>query len=89
VGHPLTKPAIALEDAGDGTTVWVSWNGATQVARWQVLGGDDAEQLRPLASGAKGGFETAIRLPTRPRYVAARALDAKGAVLATSQVRGS
>ena len=80
VGTPTTKPAIAV----DGRKVYASWNGATKVARWQVVGGDDAEHLKPVLSAAKSGFETAIHLPSSPKVVAVRALAADGSVLATS-----
>src|SRR5581483_3965221 len=83
VGTPATEPAIAV----DGQTVYVSWNGATQVARWQVVGGPDAQHLAPVVTAAKGGFETAIRLPSAPPFVAVRALAADGSVLATSPPR--
>ena len=39
--------------------VYASWNGATEVARWQVLAGD-ADALRGVASRRRDGFETAI-----------------------------
>ena len=41
-------------------TVWASWNGATEVARWEVLGGDSPDALVPLASAPRRGFETAL-----------------------------
>jgi hypothetical protein len=37
-----------------------------------------------VASGPRSGFETRLRAPGRPRYVAARARDAAGRVLSTS-----
>ena len=56
------RPATAPRAAPDGTTVWASWNGATEVARWRVLGGDSASALKPLTTARKRGFETAIEL---------------------------
>jgi hypothetical protein len=73
-------PAVALS----GSTVAVSWNGATNVASWRVLGGSSASTLAPLASATKAGFQTTISLPSSATYVAVQALDASGAVLATS-----
>jgi hypothetical protein len=73
-------PAVAVS----GSTVAVSWNGATNVASWRVLGGASASALAPLASAAKAGFQTTISLPSGAAYVAVQALDAGGAVLATS-----
>jgi hypothetical protein len=84
VGRPTAKPAITVE----GKTVYASWNGATQVARWQVVGGRDEQHLSPVVSAAKSGFETAIRLRSKPKVIAVRALAADGSVLATSAASG-
>jgi hypothetical protein len=85
VGRPTTRPALAV----DGKTVYASWNGATQVARWQVVGGRDARHLSVLRSAAKDGFETAIRVDRPPKVIGVRALDPSGAVLGTSPLRRS
>jgi hypothetical protein len=73
------------EDADGGAErraldVAVSWNGATEVATWRVLAGDDADQLEPVAEAGKDGFETTIRIE-RAAVVAVEALDATGEVL--------
>jgi hypothetical protein len=64
--------------------VYASWNGATQVAAWKILGGPDAATLRPVASSARAGFETAIPAPPGEREFEVQALDASGRVLGTS-----
>jgi Arylsulfotransferase (ASST) len=84
-GMPVTKPSVAAQTSGRTTTVYASWNGATQVARWQVLGGGSAGALKPVASGRKTAFETGIRLPHGEAYVAVQALDSHGHVLGTSK----
>jgi Arylsulfotransferase (ASST) len=83
-GLPATPPDVAAQRRGDRVAVWASWNGATEVARWEVLGGDARDALVPLASAPRRGFETVLSAPGRPRYVAVRALDAAGKVLGTS-----
>jgi hypothetical protein len=84
-GRPAEQPAVALEAAGGGaTTVYASWNGATDVAVWVVLGGDTASELAPLGSRPWAGFETAIVVPGRPALMAVRALDGSGATLTQS-----
>jgi hypothetical protein len=83
-GQPDTKPAVAAGRRGDGVTVWASWNGATDVARWQVLAGPRAGRLAPVSSAARHGFETAIGVPDADPVVAVRALDGAGHTLATS-----
>jgi hypothetical protein len=86
IGRPADAPVLAVTGGSGGTvTVYASWNGATTVTGWRVLEGSSPSQLEPVATGAKGGFETALSAPARARYVAAQALDATGAVLGTSR----
>jgi Arylsulfotransferase (ASST) len=84
-GRPATPPDVAAQRRGDRVAVWASWNGATEVARWEVLGGESRDALTVVASGPRRGFETAFSAPGRHRYVAVRAVDAAGAVLGTSR----
>ncbi len=79
-GQAPGVPAVAVS----GSSVAVSWNGATNVASWQVLGGASATALAPVAKAAKAGFQTTISVPAGSAYVAVQALDSSGAVLATS-----
>jgi hypothetical protein len=72
---PRTRPDVVVQNGA----VYVSWNGATDVARWQVLAGGSV-----VASARKTGFETRIALPSSASTVTVRALNAKGHVLATS-----
>jgi hypothetical protein len=83
-GTPAAAPAVAVLPGTAGVTVAASWNGATGVATWRVLGGPGPGSLTPLASAPRRGFETQIALPAAPRYVAVQALDGAGAVMATS-----
>lgn len=88
-GEPLERPAIAVRrGAGDRLTAWTSWNGATEVRRWELLAGDgdDADDLDPIATVPRDGFETAIRARTGAARVAVRALDADGELLGVSRV---
>jgi len=80
---PAAPPTIAY-DGGRTPTVYASWNGATNVSYWRVLGGASPTALRPLATTRKTWFETWVRLPSAPRYVVAQALDAHHHVLGTS-----
>ncbi len=84
-GAPSEPPAIAASPAGAHVTVYASWNGDTRTASWRVLAGPTAQQLTPVASAAREGFETAIAVPVAEGYVAVQALDASGAVLGTSR----
>jgi hypothetical protein len=86
VGRPAEPPALAVEPDGDGRYVaHASWNGATEVVRWQVLAGVDAQHLRPVAERGRTGFETALRVETDEPVLQVRALNARGAVLGSSR----
>jgi hypothetical protein len=84
-GSPSEPPAIAATSAGGHVTVYASWNGDTRTTSWQVLAGPTAQQLTPVASAARDGFETAIATPVAEAYVAVQALGPTGAVLGTSR----
>jgi hypothetical protein len=84
-GRPADDPALAATRAEDGrVTAYASWNGATEVARWQLVAGPDAERMHPVATVPKTGFETALTARTAEPFVRVRALDAGGTVLGTS-----
>ncbi len=85
VGTPVDVPAVATHRAGDGVTVYASWNGATEIRSWQVAAGATPSTLIPGRTVARRGFETAIPAPGSARYVAIRALGTDGAVLGTSR----
>ncbi len=86
VGTPKDRPAIAVETgAGNDLTVYVSWNGATEVATWRVLAGPRPDELREIASAPRSGFETAIPVQTAEPYIAIQAEDGSGNVLRASK----
>ncbi len=84
VGEPLTDPAGAARQAGGSTTVYASWNGATELASWRVLAGAGAK-MTAVASAAKSGFETAIAVPSGYGSFELQALDAHGRVIGASR----
>ena len=86
-GYPLSPPDAVI----DGSQVQVSWNGATEVAKWQLLGGPSRDALREIGGPvAKRGFETSIAVPPGTRVVAVQALDAYGKPLSNGRaVAGS
>jgi hypothetical protein len=89
-GAPPQPPRLAVRaGAHGGLVAYASWNGATEVAQWQLLGGPSTQALAPIATAAKSGFETAIPTSTSPRYLAVQALDAQGRVLAVSSTTRS
>ena len=80
-GRPGGRPAIAVA----GQDVYASWNGATEIARWQLLAGSAPETLRPSATVPKSGFESRLTAARDASYVAVRALARNGSVLGTSR----
>ncbi|OJJ42525.1 hypothetical protein ASPZODRAFT_76544 [Penicilliopsis zonata CBS 506.65] len=91
VGRPRTSPSAAV--AGDN--VYVSWNGATEVATWQLevwdgehLDGEQEMAFQPVNQAPRDGFETEIELPAEvhDRFVRVAALDAAGEVLGRTPI---
>ena len=66
------------------TTVYASWNGATQVVSWRVLAGSTSQDLVLATTASKVGFETAIAVSSRYRTFRVQALDARGRVIGAS-----
>jgi hypothetical protein len=88
VGRPFTTPRVGVARLhGGGMNVYASWNGATEIASWEVLAGSAPNALAPVRSFPKTSFETRIPVTGTARYVAVRARDAAGAVLGTSPAR--
>jgi Arylsulfotransferase (ASST) len=84
-GVPLTPPSLANQPQANGDVdVWASWNGATGVGSWRVLGGRTPGSLHPFATGHMTGFETKLVIQSEPRYVAVQALGFQGHVIHTS-----
>jgi hypothetical protein len=82
---PRTLPAAAARrQSASRVSVYASWNGATTVARWQVLAGPAGGSLSPVGSAPSRGFETRIPVSSSANTFAVRALDSQGNVLATS-----
>jgi hypothetical protein len=85
-GTPSTAPALAVRQSrrtGE-SALFVSWNGSTEVAHWQLRAGTTARALRPVLAVARAGFETSVPLGSASGYVAFAALDSTGRELATT-----
>jgi hypothetical protein len=72
VGHPTDRPRVVAR----GKRVYVSWNGATEVRTWRIVGGPEF---------AKRGFESSVTLSRMPKPLVVQALDASGRVLGSSR----
>ena len=82
---PTTSPTASVMLAGDGSsTVHAFWNGATDVASWEVMGGSAGGPLSIIASAPWNGLDTVIPVPGSPGAVEVVALNAAGTVVGTS-----
>ncbi len=86
-GEPTQPPRLVVRAGSHGGVVaYASWNGATAVTQWGLLGGASPHTLSPLAAAPRSGFETTITSPSAPRFLVVQALGAQGQVLSTSTV---
>jgi arylsulfotransferase ASST len=86
--QPPTLPALTVGPGIAGsTTLWESWNGATDVAAWRVLAGSSPAALQPIARYAKYRFESSLTPGIGDADYEVQALSYAGQVLATSPVR--
>jgi hypothetical protein len=84
-GRPSVPPAAVYRYRHGQGTVYVSWNGATEVASWRLESGPRAGALRAGSAVGRKGFETALRTTPGDKYARAVALDASGHVLGRSK----
>ena len=87
VGKPDTDPTATVErTAKNRLTAEATWNGATQVAAWLLLGGKHASNLKQLDQVPWNGLHTEldVRGAKNIAYVRAVALDANGRTIGRS-----
>jgi hypothetical protein len=59
VGNPQTTPMLIAKNEAPGmTSLYYSWNGATEITAFEVYGGEEPDQLMLLETQEKTGFET-------------------------------
>jgi hypothetical protein len=81
-GRPDGDPTVSVGGGkGEKVTLYASWNGATEVAAWQVLAGPGPEELEIVDSVSRHGFETVIEVETAEPFVGVRAQDRSGGAL--------
>ena len=81
-GKPRSVPdVVACKPArgeGNKVQVYVSWNGATDVTEWKILGGSNGEKVLDLIE--KKGFETGVAVDVGFENVDAIVVEALGGV---------
>ncbi|KAM0339207.1 hypothetical protein ACHAPU_011009 [Fusarium lateritium] len=86
IGRPPWGPSITSSNA----TIYVSWNGDTQVHRWEVYAGEDDRNVTTppqlLGNSSRFGFETEIHLDeaSLPKSARAVAVSKSGKVLGST-----
>lgn len=85
--QPLSLPKAVARRSSKSIALRASWNGATTVAAWRIVGGPNAGALSPRGVAPPAGFETLLRYGDADggdKVVAVEALDVAGNVLARS-----
>ncbi|BGP49044.1 hypothetical protein JCM10450v2_004923 [Rhodotorula kratochvilovae] len=83
-GYPLTTPALAV----NGSSAYASWNGATGIANWVLMGGasEDAATTS-IGEVARTGFETELEgVNGTYAFLAVAAMGSDGTCLGVSPV---
>ena len=84
-GRPQRRPAASVVSTSPLLQVRVSWNGATEVARWMLVVGDTPAGMSEAGRSTRTGFETTVTAPrTTARLAALVALGAGGEELGRS-----
>lgn len=67
VGNPFWEPAVVVENS----TVYMSWNGATEYDNWAVYGAqtENASNKTLLSTVARTGFESSTTLNQLTEYI--------------------
>lgn len=89
-GFPKTYPNLTAEANGTSTNLFMSWNGATEVATWEVFGANSTsggEGAVSIANASRTGFETTVSVASDKQYPVyqVRALDNNGTTIAFSE----
>lgn len=94
VARPQTKPDIkafaTVNSRGiQTTTIYVSWNGATEVAEWRFFAGSSSQNKDgplQLGTASKTGFETSFVVTAYHPIVFVEAVDIYGTRLGRSEL---
>ncbi|WP_166970763.1 arylsulfotransferase family protein [Brevibacterium atlanticum] len=84
--RPTAPPTATKSEPQTGVTrIHMSWNGATEVASWRVLSGDDVDHLAENTEVERSGFETAADITPKGSTIVVEVLDADGEPLGSTQ----
>ncbi len=80
-GRPPGGPRCVVRRGADRTTIYASFNGATELARWRALADSGEGRPRRVGEKRKSGFETSLAVAGQPARVTVQALDDRGRVI--------
>jgi len=87
VGAPTTTPTITVLANGNGTvTIDAVWNGATNVATWNLMGGTSSTGLVSVGSAPWNGLDTTFTVTTSAPSLQVVAQDSTGTTVGQSAV---
>ena len=81
----LKEFVFGIDEASSTTVMYVSWNGATEVAQWRLYS-KLGDQLKHIGIADRTGFETMFMAVGAHHQVLAEAVDAEGSSLGMSEV---
>jgi hypothetical protein len=83
-GRPHRPPRLVAATVSGRRRLYVSWNGATEVAAWRLEAGPALNQLQDVVTKPKTSFETWLPRPPGDGFAVAVALGAGGRILGRS-----
>lgn len=84
--QPIEGPALAVDRSFGLVTAYASWNGATEVARWDLSAGSSGQAPHFVGYAFRSGFETRLTASVRSTdtVFSVRAVDRFNRLLSTS-----
>jgi hypothetical protein len=61
-GYPTWAPVLVIQQGSNSIRLTFSWNGATEIARYQIYAGNTAVPTTLIGEQLKSGFETSVNL---------------------------
>ncbi|MGH3073110.1 MAG: arylsulfotransferase family protein [Gaiellaceae bacterium] len=83
-GRPHRPPRLVAHTASGRRRLYVSWNGATEVAAWRLEAGPARNDLQTVLTRPKQSFETSLPVPRRDGFATVVALGPRGQILGRS-----
>jgi len=61
-GYPTWTPTLVAQPESDSTTLTFSWNGATEIEKYEIYAGTAPQRMSLITETLKTGFETSFNL---------------------------